>query len=138
MTKVFRSPFVWILLALALPVPIQAQDKSAVAHRVVRVTEPRLPCYKLGLRFGRDDILKWFLASGRTGLYVAVEHEGQVEAGETFTLLSRDTHGVTVADITRVYAHEKDDVATMQRLVQLPDLSAPWRAYFQAQLHKRG
>ena len=46
--------------------------------------------------------------------------------------------GVTVADITRVYAHEKDDVDTMQRLVQLPDLSAPWRAYFQEQLHKRG
>jgi MOSC domain-containing protein YiiM len=60
-----------------------------------------------------------------------------VEAGETFTLLSRDNHRVTVADITRVYAHEKDDVATMQRLVQLPYLSAPWREYFQKQLHKR-
>ena len=83
-------------------------------------------------------MIKRFLASGRTGLYVAVEHEGEVEAGETFTLLSRDDHGVTVADITRVYAHEKDDVDTIQRLVQLASLSAPWRAYFQEQLHKRG
>ena len=83
-------------------------------------------------------MIKRFLASGRTGLYVAVEHEGEVEAGETFTLLSRANHGVTVADITRVYVHEQDDIATMQRLVQLPDLSAPWRAYFQEQLHKRG
>src|SRR5438067_1482978 len=83
-------------------------------------TATPMPCYKLGLRFGRDDILKRLLASGRTGLYVAVEHEGEVEAGETFTLLSRDNHGVTVADITRVYAHEKGDVDTMQRLVQLP------------------
>jgi MOSC domain-containing protein YiiM len=113
-------------------------DRLRIGTAVVRVTEPRMPCYKLGLRFGRDDILKRFLASGRTGLYVAVEHEGEVEAGETFTLLSRDNHGVTVADITRVYAHEKDDVDTMQRLVHLPNLSAPWRAYFQEQLHKRG
>ena len=113
-------------------------DRLRIGTAVVRVTEPRMPCYKLGLRFGRDDILKRFLASGRTGLYVAVEQEGEVEAGETFTLLSRDSHGVTVADITRVYAHEKDDIDTMQRLVQLPDLSAPWREYFQEQLHKRG
>jgi MOSC domain-containing protein YiiM len=104
----------------------------------VRVTEPRMPCYKLGLRFGRDDIIKRFLASRRTGLYVAVEQEGEVEAGETFALLSRDNHGVTVADITRAYAYEKDDVETIQRIVHLPFLSAPWREYFQEQLPKRG
>ena len=83
-----------------------------------------MPCYKRGLRFGRDDIPKRFLASGRTGLYVAVEQDGEVEAGESFTLLSRDDHGLTVADITRVYVHEKDDVDTMQRLVRLPLWSA--------------
>jgi MOSC domain-containing protein YiiM len=100
-------------------------DRLRIGTAGVRVTEPRLPCYKLGLRFGRDDILKRFLASGRTGLYMAVEQEREVEAGATFTLLSRDDHGVTVADITRVYAHEKDDVDTMQRLVHLASLSAP-------------
>jgi MOSC domain-containing protein YiiM len=117
---------------------MQIGDRLRIGTAVVRVTEPRMPCYKLGLRFGRDDMLKRFLASGRTGLYAAVEHEGEVEAGETFTLLSRDHHGVTVADITRVYAHEKGDVDTLQRLVQLPGLSVPWREYFQAQLHTRG
>jgi MOSC domain-containing protein YiiM len=113
-------------------------DRLRIGTAVVRVTEPRMPCYKLGLRFGRADIVKRFLASGRTGLYVAVEQEGTVEAGQTFTLLSRDGHGLTVADITRVYVQEKDDVDTIQRLVQLPGLSAPWREYFQQQLHKRG
>jgi MOSC domain-containing protein YiiM len=121
-----------------LEATMQVGDRLRIGTAVVRVTEPRLPCYKLGLRFGRDDMIKRFLASGRTGLYMAVEQEGEVEAGETFTLLSRDTHSVTVADITRVYAQEKDDIATMQRLVQHPNLSAPWRAYFQEQLHKRG
>jgi MOSC domain-containing protein YiiM len=113
-------------------------DRLRIGTAVVRVTEPRMPCYKLGLRFGRDDIVKRFLTSGLTGLYVAVEHEGEVEAGEPFTLLSREKHGLTVADVTRVYVYEKGDVDTIQRLVQLAGLSAPWRDYFQEQLRTRG
>jgi MOSC domain-containing protein YiiM len=121
-----------------LEATMQIGDRLRIGTAVVRVTEPRMPCYKLGLRFGQDEILQQFLLSGRSGLYMAVEQAGEVEAGETFTLLSRDNHGLTVADITRVYVHEKDDVDTMQRLVQLPYLSAPWREYFQKQLHKCG
>lgn len=112
-------------------------DRLQIGTAVVRVTEPRMPCYKLGLRFGRDDILKRFLASGRTGLYVAVEQEGVVEAGDVFTLLSRGNDQVTVADVTRVYAHDKDDVEMMQRLAQLPALSASWRDYFQERLQRK-
>ena len=104
---------------------------------MVRATEPRLPCYKLGLRFGRDDILKLFLAIGRTGLYFAVEQEGEIAAGDAFTLLSRESHGLTIADVTRVYAHDKDDIETLQRLVQLTGLSPSWRQYFRGQLTKR-
>jgi MOSC domain-containing protein YiiM len=112
-------------------------DRLQIGTAVVRVTEPRMPCYKLGLRFGRDDILKRFLASGRTGLYVAVEQEGVVEAGDVFTLLSRDHDQVTVADVTRVYAHDKNDMEMMQRLAQLPALSASWRDYFQERLQRK-
>jgi MOSC domain-containing protein YiiM len=116
----------------------QIGDRLGVGTAVVRVTEPRMPCYKLGLRLGRDDILDRFLASGRTGLYLAVEREGEVEAGDTITLLTRGNHGLTVADLTRVFAQEKDDVDTMQRLAQLLELSAPWREYFQKRLQGRG
>jgi MOSC domain-containing protein YiiM len=117
---------------------VRIGDRLRVGGAVVRVTEPRMPCYKLGLRFGRDDILKRFLASGRTGMYLAVEREGEVEAGDTFTLLSRDSHGLTIADMTRVFAHDKDDIDLLRRLVQLPGLSPSWRGYFQRQLDKRG
>ena len=113
-------------------------DRLGIGAVVVRVTEPRMPCFKLGLRFGNDDILDRFLASGRTGVYMAVEHEGEVEAGETFTLLKRDTHGLTIADITRVFAHEVDDVVTIQRLVRHPELSVSWRKYFLDKLRDRG
>lgn len=119
-----------------LETTLQIGDRLRIGTAVVRVTEPRMPCYKLALRFGRDDILDRFLASGRTGLYMAVELEGQVEAGDTFTLLSRGSHGLTVADITRVYAHERDDVDTMQRLALLPELSDSWREYFKKKLRE--
>jgi MOSC domain-containing protein YiiM len=113
-------------------------DRLRIGTAVVRVTEPRMPCYKLAVRFGRDDILQRLLASGRTGLYAAVEHEGEVEAGDTITLLTREDEAVTVADVTRVYVHERDDVAMMQRLARLASLSASWREYFQRQLDQRG
>ena len=113
-------------------------DRLGIGTAVVRVTEPRMPCFKLGIRFGRDDIIKKFLTSARTGLYVAVEQEGQVEAGQSFTTLSRDPDGVTIADVTRAYAHERDDVETLERLAALPSLSDSWRGYFQERLLKAG
>jgi MOSC domain-containing protein YiiM len=112
-------------------------DKLRIGTAVVRVTEPRMPCYKLGLRLGRDDFLERFLASGRTGIYFAVEQEGEVGAGDAFTLLNRPGHGLTIADITRVFAIEKDDVDTIRRLALLPELSDSWREYFRKQLHNR-
>jgi MOSC domain-containing protein YiiM len=113
---------------------MQIGDRLSIGTAIVRVTEPRMPCYKLGLRFGRDDMIKRFLESRRTGLYVAVEQEGEVDAGETFTLLSRDGHGVTIADFARAYAFEKGDLETIKRLVDVPFLSADWRGHFEAQL----
>jgi MOSC domain-containing protein YiiM len=57
-------------------------DKFRVGQTVVMVTEPRMPCYKLGIKFGRSDMLKKFLASERTGFYFAVLQEGEVETGD--------------------------------------------------------
>jgi MOSC domain-containing protein YiiM len=114
---------------------MQIGDKLCIGTAVVRVTEPRMPCYKLGMRLGRDDILERFLASGRTGIYLAVEQEGEVEAGDGFTLHTRAGHGLTIADVVRVFAREKDDVDTIRRLALLPELSDSWRDYFHKQLH---
>ena len=116
---------------------VQIGDKLRIGTAVVRVTEPRMPCYKLGLRLGRDDILERFLASGRTGIYFTVEQEGDVGPGDAFTLLTRASHGLTIADIIRVFAHEKDDIDTIRRLAHLPELSDSWREYFRKLLHRR-
>ena len=62
-----------------------------------------MPCYKLGIRFGRPEIVKRFLQSGRSGFYLGVLEEGRISAGDSVELLTRDEHGVTVADIVSLY-----------------------------------
>jgi MOSC domain-containing protein YiiM len=100
------------------------------------VTQPRLPCYKLGLRFGRDDMLKRFLESGRTGYYLAVDLEGDVGAGDPVEIVARHSARIPVAEITRVYARDRDDLATIERLVALDALPDDWRRYFAKQIEQ--
>jgi len=112
-------------------------DRFRIGEAEVVVTQPRLPCYKLGIKFGRADMVKRFLASRRTGFYFAVRREGMVAAGDVIELLGRDSEGVSVADITRVYAFEKDDLTTMQRAVRVKAFPESWKEYFQHQIQKR-
>lgn len=111
-------------------------DTFRVGSAVVSVTEPRMPCFKLGIRFGRADMVKRFLASRRTGFYLSVLEEGIVRAGDTFKAIERRAHGITIADITRLYAFDKDDWETMRRAAELDYLSESWRAYFKEKLEK--
>ena len=109
-------------------------DRFRIGKAEVMVTEPRMPCYKLGIKFGRADIIKRFLASRRTGFYFAVLTEGQVAVGDEIELLASDPNGVTVADITRLYAFEKDDVKTLRRALETAALPQSWRDYFRQRI----
>ena len=111
-------------------------DRFRLGAAEVTVTQPRMPCYKLGIRFGRPDILKRFLASGRTGFYLSVEREGEVGAGDEIELLGRDKNNVTVADIVRLYARDKGDSELMRRAVAVEALPESWRQHFAQQLSK--
>ena len=79
---------------------------------------------------------KAFLASRRTGFYLRLLREGSVKAGDAIEPLGRDAHRVTVADVTRAYAFDKDDVATLSRVVQVEALPEAWRGHFRRQLAK--
>ena len=113
-------------------------DRFRIGGAEVVVTEPRVPCYKLGIKFGRADILKRFFASRRTGFYFAVLREGEVRAADSLERLSHDENSVSIADIIRLYAFERDDVNTLRRAVQLETLPESWRGYFRHQLQKYG
>ena len=84
-------------------------DRLDIGSASFMVTQPRMPCYKLALRFDRLDIVKRFLASGRTGFYLSVVKEGEVGAGDSIALTPAAKRSVTVADIVRSYAAEEAD-----------------------------
>lgn len=109
-------------------------DRFRVGTAILVVTQPRLPCYKLTVRFERADMVKRFLASRRTGFYFSVEQEGIVKAGDTVEMLSQDEHQVSVWDITRLYAFDKHDRETMERATQVAALPESWKEYFTQRL----
>jgi MOSC domain-containing protein YiiM len=109
-------------------------DRFRIGSSAVLVTQPRVPCYKLAAKFGREDIVKRFLASGRSGFYVRVLQEGEVGVGDMIELLSRGREAVTVADLARLYSGERQDLDLLQRAVQVEGLSASWREALQQRL----
>jgi len=116
-------------------------DQFSVGTAEVVVTQPRLPCYKLGIRFGSDDMVRRFMVSGRTGLYVAVTREGEVGAGDEIKSIGRDANAVPVSEITRLYAAKRygdADVSSARRALRVAALPESWKAYFRARLEKAG
>lgn len=109
-------------------------DQFRVGSALLEVRQPRLPCYKLGIKFQRDDILKRFLKSELTGFYFAVREEGEVAAGDTISLVSREAHGVSVTDITRLNSIEKRNQEKLRRAIAVRSLPEDWREYFSERL----
>lgn len=113
---------------------VRIGDRFKIGSAELMVTQPRLPCYKLAVKFGRDDIIKRFLDSGRTGFYFAVLREGEVGTGDSIELIYRDEGDLTVADITRLYAVDKHDEEGFRRAIQVEALPDSWRRYFKRRL----
>jgi MOSC domain-containing protein YiiM len=116
-------------------------DRFSVGTAEVAVTQPRLPCYKLGIRFGSDDMVKRFLASGRTGFYLAVLREGEVGAGDEMKLVAQEPNAVAVSEILRLYVakrYSEADTAAVQRALRVPELPASWKEYFRERLRQAG
>lgn len=108
-------------------------DRFSIGSAEVIVTQPRTPCYKLGIRFQLDDMVKRFLASLRTGFYLAVSREGEVGAGDNVTLIDRESNSASVLLITHLFATKKytsDDIADLQRVVTIQALPDNWKEYF--------
>jgi len=114
-------------------------DQLSIGSAEVIVTQPRLPCYKLGVRFLSDDMVKRFLASGRTGFYFAVIREGEVGAGDEIKVIARDLNGIPVSEVTRLYIakrYDNDDVSSIQRALRVKALPESWKAYFRERLQE--
>lgn len=111
-------------------------DEFRIGTVRVRATEPRQPCYKLGIRFARSDIVKRFLKSQRTGFYLSVLQEGRVQAGDSIERVREAGEGVSIADISRLYTTDRGNIELLRRVIALDALGESWRRYFLRQLEK--
>ena len=116
---------------------INIGDRFRIGSAEVQVTQPRMPCYKLGLKFDRDDMVKRFMASRRTGFYLRVLQEGQVQPGDSIDLVSQDKNKITVFDITQLYIRQDTTDDLLQRVIDLEPLPASWRGFFQDRQRKK-
>jgi MOSC domain-containing protein YiiM len=109
-------------------------DRLRIGTAEFAVTEPRMPCYKLGIRFGRKDIIRRFLQSRRSGFYLTVLETGEIGAGDEIRFISRDVNKVSVNDIVRLYVQDKDDKETMNRALNVEILPEGWKKTFRERL----
>jgi MOSC domain-containing protein YiiM len=112
-------------------------DQFSIGSAEVIVTQPRLPCYKLGIRFQSDDMVRRFLVSGRTGFYFAVTRQGEVGEGDEITAIARDHEAVPVSEITRLYIAKRfgdDDLSSVRRALRVAALPGSWKEYFRERL----
>lgn len=102
-------------------------DRLRVGTATFQVTQPRLPCYKLGIRFGRDDIIKKFLASRRSGFYLSVLEEGTLRSMAQIEILDRDPEKVTVCDVITQFLGMPDKPEVLERLQRVNALPQDWK-----------
>ena len=113
---------------------IHIGDRLRIGSADFTVTQPRMPCFKLGIRFERADIVKRFLKSGRTGFYLSVSREGEVAAGDAVTLTAHDEKAISVTDIVKLYTADGENQELLRRASKLPALPEGWRDYFRQRL----
>jgi MOSC domain-containing protein YiiM len=112
-------------------------DRLGIGTVLLEVTQPRMPCFKLGIRLGRADVVKRLQQSGRSGFYCAVVREGELGAGDAIEWTHAGGDRVSVADVARLYPDVAPDRALAERIARLPALPEEWRDHFRARLDGR-
>ena len=101
-------------------------DQFRVGSALLQVTQPRMPCYKLGIRFGRADMVKRFWQSGRAGIYFAVVEEGDVAAGDAIGKVTSAEVQISVGDVVRLHRGDETDPKLLERAMRSP-LAGSWK-----------
>jgi MOSC domain-containing protein YiiM len=117
---------------------VNVGDQFQIGSAKLVATQPRMPCYKLGVRFGRMDVIRRFMASGRPGIYFKVLTEGEVQRDDKIKIIRRDKNNVTVKDIVTLYIarNDIDNIETMKRATKIRDLPEGWRHEFQQKIEQ--
>ena len=116
---------------------VSVGDRFRFGTAELVVTQPRLPCFKLGIRMGRDEFVTEFLERGLYGFYLAVAREGDVQAGDSIVEVTRDARRFRVTEVARLWARDRHDVDALERAAELDVLPQSWRDYFRKRIAAR-
>lgn len=117
---------------------VRIGDVYRVGGALVRVAQPRAPCFKLGLKMGLPAFPKEFMASGRVGFYLQVLGEGEVSAGDPIELLAREDAVLTVREASRIRYLDRDDVEGARLALRVQALPPHWRSEFEERVAAAG
>ena len=113
---------------------VKIGDQFRIGSAVLQVTQPRMPCFKLNLKFDRADMVKRFWLSGRSGIYFSIVEEGELAAGDEIVPVSRMSAGITVAELVRLYRDPSPDPERIQAALDAP-LAGSWKTELRGRLH---
>jgi MOSC domain-containing protein YiiM len=106
---------------------VRIGDEFKVGDALVRVTQPRQPCYKLGVRFDDQSVVDRFWMNRFPGVYLKVLIPGYVSNGDELTLVSRDDNSLSVADVFLIFRIDRENKMLMQKAIQQPYLASSCR-----------
>lgn len=110
---------------------VHVGDQFQIGSAILQVTQPRMPCYKLALRFGRADMVKRFWNSGRSGIYFSIVQEGELRRGDSIQRIQAGVEQVSIADVVRLFKREITDPDLLLRALQTP-LHGSWKEEIRA------
>jgi MOSC domain-containing protein YiiM len=114
---------------------VNVGDRFQIGSAQLVATQPRMPCYKLGVKFGRMDIIKKFLKSEKSGIYFKVIKEGGIVINDTIKLIKKDNNNITIKNIVELYTNDdKANIILMEQAIKVLDLPQGWKQYFHKKL----
>ena len=105
-------------------------DEYQIGEVTFKVTTPRMPCFKLGLKMGDPTFIKDFLKAHKTGFYFKVLKEGLVNAGDSIQKIGDDGYGLSIEEVAKLYAEEKTNTTLLQKAIDSPSLPQDWKDHF--------
>jgi len=108
-------------------------ERWEIGTAVFEVSEPRIPCWRLGVRMNDQGFVRRFTEALRPGTYLRIIVEGAVGAGDEIRIIERPDHELTIRDIFRIYTRDREEVG---RLLAVPRISESWRKWAENFLKK--
>ena len=113
-------------------------DELQISNVILKITQPRIPCYKLGIKMNEKDFVNFFINYGHLGMYMKVIKSGFIEKGDNIKLIRRNKDTMTIYEISKLIFDKKDNVEKMKKALQIDCLSEEIKTRFNTRLVKLG